>query len=39
MFEVPSHPEIKRCVITERAIQESTEPDLYTDEELQAASA
>jgi ATP-dependent Clp protease ATP-binding subunit ClpX len=39
MFEVPSHPEFKRCVITERAIQDSTEPELYTDEELQAASA
>jgi ATP-dependent Clp protease ATP-binding subunit ClpX len=39
MFEVPSHPEIKRCVITEKAILESSEPDLYQDDEPQAASA
>jgi ATP-dependent Clp protease ATP-binding subunit ClpX len=39
MFEVPSHPEIKRCVITEKSILESTEPELYPEEEPQAASA
>jgi len=39
MFEVPSHPEIKRCVITEQSIEDFAEPELYTDEELQAASA
>ncbi len=38
MFEVPSRPEIKRCVITERAILDSTEPELHTDEELQASA-
>jgi ATP-dependent Clp protease ATP-binding subunit ClpX len=39
MFEVPSHPEIKRCLITERAIVEAVEPELFRDEEPQAASA
>jgi ATP-dependent Clp protease ATP-binding subunit ClpX len=39
MFDVPSHPEIKRCVITERSILEATEPELVRDEEPQAASA
>jgi ATP-dependent Clp protease ATP-binding subunit ClpX len=39
MFEVPSHPEIKRCVITEKSILESTEPELYPEDEPQAASA
>ena len=39
MFEVPSRPEIKRCVITERSIRESTEPELLTDDEPEAASA
>ncbi|MGH7691641.1 MAG: ATP-dependent Clp protease ATP-binding subunit ClpX, partial [Candidatus Dormibacteria bacterium] len=39
MFEVPSHPEVKRCVITERSIVEATEPDLFREEELRAASA
>jgi ATP-dependent Clp protease ATP-binding subunit ClpX len=39
MFEVPSHPEIKRCVITERAILDATEPELYGEDEPQAASA
>ncbi|MGH7610804.1 MAG: ATP-dependent Clp protease ATP-binding subunit ClpX [Candidatus Dormibacteria bacterium] len=39
MFQVPSHPEIKRCVISERTILEATEPELFRDEEPQAASA
>ena len=39
MFDVPSHPEIKRCLITERAILEAVEPELFRDEEPQAASA
>ncbi|MHB1526075.1 MAG: ATP-dependent Clp protease ATP-binding subunit ClpX [Candidatus Dormibacteria bacterium] len=39
MFEVPSHPEIKRCVITERSILDAAEPELYQEDEPQAASA
>ncbi len=39
MFEVPSRPEIKRCVITERSIREAAEPELLTDDEPEAASA
>ncbi len=39
MFKVPSHPEVKRCVITESSIVESREPDLFRDEEPRAASA
>ncbi len=38
MFEVPSRPEIKRCVITERAILDSSEPELHTEEELKASA-
>jgi ATP-dependent Clp protease ATP-binding subunit ClpX len=32
MFEVPSRPDIKRCVITEQAIVEGMEPLLLTEE-------
>ena len=32
MFEVPSRPEIKRCVITEQSIMEGVEPLLLTEE-------
>jgi ATP-dependent Clp protease ATP-binding subunit ClpX len=33
MFEIPSRPDIKRCLITERAIRELQEPEFeYTDE-------
>ena len=32
MFEVPSRPDIKRCVITEQAILEGIEPLLLTEE-------
>jgi ATP-dependent protease Clp ATPase subunit len=35
MFEVPSRPEIKKCVITEKAILESSEPELYLEESLE----
>src|SRR5215472_6045365 len=32
MFDVPSHPEIKRCVITEQAVTEGIEPLMITEE-------
>ena len=32
MFDVPSHPEIKRCVITEQSITEGLEPLMVTSE-------
>ena len=33
MFEIPSRPDIKRCLITEHAIRELQEPEFeYTDE-------
>jgi ATP-dependent Clp protease ATP-binding subunit ClpX len=32
MFEVPSRPDIKRCVITEQSILDGTEPLLLTEE-------
>ena len=32
MFEVPSRPDIKRCVITEQAIVDGVEPLLLTEE-------
>ena len=32
MFEVPSRPDIKRCVITEQSINEGVEPLLLTEE-------
>ena len=32
MFEVPSRPDIKRCVITEQSIQDGVEPLLLTEE-------
>ena len=32
MFEVPSRPDIKRCVITEQSILEGVEPLLLTEE-------
>jgi ATP-dependent Clp protease ATP-binding subunit ClpX len=34
MFEVPSRPEVKRCVITEKSVLYATEPDMYTEEQL-----
>jgi len=35
MFEVPSRPEVKRCVITEKSVNLSTEPEMYSEEELE----
>src|SRR5919108_96546 len=35
MFEVPSRPEVKRCVITEKSVAFSTEPEMYSEEELE----
>ena len=35
MFEVPSRPEVKRCVITEKAVLMSTEPEMYVEDELE----
>jgi ATP-dependent Clp protease ATP-binding subunit ClpX len=32
MFDVPSHPEIKRCVITEQTVTDGIEPLLLTEE-------
>src|ERR1700737_85289 len=34
MFEVPSRPEVKRCVITEKSVLYGTEPDMYAEEQL-----
>jgi ATP-dependent Clp protease ATP-binding subunit ClpX len=33
MFEIPSRPEIKRCIISERAIREALEPEFELGEE------
>src|SRR6267378_1689503 len=35
MFEVPSRPEVKRCVITEKSVNFGTEPEMYSEEELE----
>src|ERR1700687_5950188 len=35
MFEVPSRPEVKRCVITEKSVNLSMEPEMYSEEELE----
>jgi ATP-dependent Clp protease ATP-binding subunit ClpX len=35
MFEVPSRPEVKRCVVTEKSVLQATEPELYTEEDLE----
>ena len=32
MFDVPSHPEIKRCIITEQTITEGIEPLMLTED-------
>src|SRR5437867_12913630 len=34
MFEVPSRPEVKRCVITEKSVLYATEPEMYAEEQL-----
>jgi ATP-dependent Clp protease ATP-binding subunit ClpX len=39
MFEVPSRPEIKRCVITEQTINEGLEPLLLTEEPKKASES
>jgi len=36
MFEIPSRPDIKRCIITEASIRESGEPDFEFNEEGEA---
>src|SRR6266705_1381302 len=36
MFEVPSRPEVKRCVITERSIREALEPEFELGEESES---
>jgi len=33
MFEVPSRPEVRRCVITEKSVLYATEPEMYTEDE------
>jgi ATP-dependent protease Clp ATPase subunit len=35
MFEVPSRPEVKRCVITETSVLYGAEPEMYAEEELE----
>jgi ATP-dependent Clp protease ATP-binding subunit ClpX len=35
MFEVPSRPEVKRCVITEKSVNLATEPEMYSEDELE----
>ena len=35
MFEVPSRPEVKRCVITEKSVLYGTEPEMYAEEQLE----
>src|ERR1700687_1702849 len=35
MFEVPSRAEVKRCVITEKSVNLSMEPEMYSEEELE----
>ncbi len=37
MFEVPSRPDIKRCVITEQSILEGVEPLLLTEQPQRTA--
>jgi ATP-dependent Clp protease ATP-binding subunit ClpX len=39
MFEVPSRPDIKRCVITEQSITDGVEPLLLTEEPVKRGSA
>jgi len=35
MFEVPSRPEVKRCVITEKSVLFSSEPEMFIEEDLE----
>jgi ATP-dependent Clp protease ATP-binding subunit ClpX len=39
MFDVPSRPEIKRCIITEQSITDGIEPLLLTEEPLRESTA
>jgi ATP-dependent protease Clp ATPase subunit len=39
MFEVPSRPDIKRCVITEQSITDGVEPLLLTEEPSKRGAA
>jgi len=39
MFEVPSRPDIKRCVITEQSINDGVEPLLLTEEPKRRVAA
>ena len=34
MFEVPSRPEVKRCVITEKSVLYATEAEMYAEQQL-----
>ena len=38
MFDVPSRPEIKRCIITEQSITDGLEPLLLTEEPLRESA-
>ena len=35
MFEVPSRPEVKRCVITEKSVLFNSEPEMFVEEDLE----
>jgi ATP-dependent protease Clp ATPase subunit len=35
MFEVPSRPEVKRCVITEKSVLLNSEPEMFIEEDLE----
>src|SRR6266852_3848214 len=35
MFEVPSRPEVKRCVITEKSVLFNSEPEMFIEEDLE----
>ncbi|MBV8445839.1 MAG: ATP-dependent Clp protease ATP-binding subunit ClpX, partial [Candidatus Dormibacteraeota bacterium] len=39
MFEVPSRPDVKRCVITEQSITDGVEPLLLTEEPKRRVAA
>jgi ATP-dependent Clp protease ATP-binding subunit ClpX len=38
MFEIPSRPEIKRCIISERSIREALEPEFELAEETEGSA-
>ena len=35
MFEIPSRPEIKRCIISERSIRDALEPEFEVADEAE----